>query len=125
MVVHTLRKKFDISRHYTQILQTKSFVSCSYIYVDGSISQVKCYINYHRYTGIIIHINAHQHYFYWSRRRSRFLNCTYALQHSMLILVHLIEQSLQIFSKAAGGNESIPNETKFHPRILIEYHVNE
>lgn len=50
---------------------------------------------------------------------------TYALQHSMLILVHLIQQSLQIFSTAAGGRESNQKETNFNPQMLMEYHLSD
>lgn len=43
----------------------------------------------------------------------------------MLILVHLIQQSLQIFSTAAGGRERNQKETNFNPHMLMEYHLNE
>lgn len=42
----------------------------------------------------------------------------------MLILVHLIQQSLQIFSTAAG-RERNQKETNFNPQMLMEYHLNE
>lgn len=42
----------------------------------------------------------------------------------MLILVHLIQQSLQIFS-TAGGRERNQKETNFDPQMLMEYHLNE
>lgn len=42
----------------------------------------------------------------------------------MLILVHLIQQSLQIFSTAAG-RERNQKETNFDPQMLMEYHLNE
>lgn len=43
----------------------------------------------------------------------------------MLILVHLIQQSLQIFSTAAGRRERNQKETNFNPHMLMEYHLNE
>lgn len=43
----------------------------------------------------------------------------------MVILVHLIQQSLQIFSTAAGGRERNQKETNFNPHMLMEYHLNE
>lgn len=43
----------------------------------------------------------------------------------MLILVHLIQQNLPIFSTAAGGRENNKKETNFNHQMLMEYHLNE